>query len=172
MILAASTNSELHAYKGIVPALFLREERNIDRVVDGGKMTGTRWRRRGLYPGRASASRALFWKYADPPRYRLPGGPFWAPTACRRRRIWLPGLQRPGENTKKEWSREKEGERRDQERVRPWRELNLSAKLRSRASVFAMSRFNLIIRTSWIERLTWYTRLLLNVVTLDDCGTG
>lgn len=52
MNLAASSNSELHAYKGtdrgqsIVPALFLREEsmeeRNIDRVVDDGKMTGTR----------------------------------------------------------------------------------------------------------------------------------
>lgn len=52
-----------------------------------------------------------------------------------------------GEYEKGMIKRKKEGER-NKERVRPWRELNLSAKLRSRVSVFAMSRFNLIIRTS------------------------
>lgn len=52
-----------------------------------------------------------------------------------------------GEYEKGMIKRKRKSER-DKERVRSRRELNLSAKLRSRASVFTMSRFNLIIRTS------------------------
>jgi len=51
MILAASSNSELHAYSGLdcsqsIVRFVLKgeidEEGNIDRVVDDGKMTRTR----------------------------------------------------------------------------------------------------------------------------------
>lgn len=68
---------------------------------------------------------------------------FGAPTACRRRRIWLPGLPRPRENMKKEQSREKEKEREREAgaRTKSVRETEISA-------VFAVSRFSLIIRTS------------------------
>lgn len=103
----SGSNSGLHAYRrtgrgqSIAPALFLRESsrgrRNIDRAADDGKRDDrdtTTITTRSL--SRVSEPpRALFGQqYADPPRYRHPGGPFWAPTACRRRRrrrIWLPG---------------------------------------------------------------------------------
>lgn len=53
---------------------------------------------------------------------------FGAPTAYRRRRIWLPGPPWPRENMKKERSREKERERETVARTKSVRETEISGE--------------------------------------------
>jgi len=140
-------------------------------------MIRTRWWRQGFYPKQASASKALFRQ-----QHAVCGPTLSAPWGSL---LGTNGV--PPSTYLITWSTVAKGEyekgiiRREKdihiyiyiyiyiykERVRSRCELNLSAKLRSRASMFAMSGFNLIIRTGWIEQLTWYTYLLL---TLDDFG--
>lgn len=156
--------------QSIVPALFLREE-SIRKGISIEWSTMVRWpehddddevsilgerAHQGPFFGSMRTHRAI--------------GSLGVPFGHQRRAavavsgyLVYSGQGRIRKRNDQEKKKEREREiKRDKERVRSWRELNLSAKLRSRASVFTMSRFNLIIRTSWIEQLTWYVCLLLN----------